>query len=140
MIEFAPVEDIPGAVFAPDAGQEYRVVVAVGEAGEEGKPPTGLLKAARLYNLLEAHGALGGHQIVAVVYGGAVPAVVAGDPACAKPQIDALAAAGITVAVCGQALVRQGFKPADIVPGVRLDVSAVTTLTTLQIEGYALIP
>lgn len=139
MIEFAPVEDISGAGFAPDAGHEYRVVVAVGEGGKDGQPPAGFVKAARLYNLLEAHGALGGHHIVAMVQGGAVPAVIAGNAACARAEIDALTAAGITVAVCGQALLRQGFKPADIVPGVRLDVSAVTTLATLQIEGYALI-
>ncbi|MDE2569880.1 MAG: DsrE family protein [Sphingomonadales bacterium] len=136
MIEFAQVRDVPGAVNPPNAGHEYRVVVAVGEGGD---PPRGFLKAGRLYNLLETHGALGGHHIVAVVYGSAVPSVIADNSACARAAIDQLNAAGITVAVCSQAVVDQGFRPKDIVAGVRLDVSAVTTLATLQVEGYALI-
>lgn len=139
MIEFAQVHDIPGATNPPNAGHEYRVVVSVGEAGSNGQPPAGFVKAGRLYNLLEAHGALGGHHIVAVVHGSAVPSVIAGNAACAKAAIDALSAAGVTVAACGQALVRQGFAPGQLTEGVRLDVSAVTTLATLQVEGYALI-
>jgi hypothetical protein len=32
------------------------------------------------------------------------------------------------------------IEPADIDPDVQIDVSALTTLATLQLRGYALIP
>ncbi|WP_338466375.1 DsrE family protein [Novosphingobium sp. ZN18A2] len=139
MIEFAPVHDVPGAGNAPDPGHEYRVVVSVSQPGSGGQPPAGLVKAARLCNLLEKHGATDGNHIVAIVHGAAVPSVISGDAACAQLQVEALRAAGIMVAVCSQALAGQGFKPAQLLDGVRIDVSALTTLATLQIEGYALI-
>ncbi len=56
------------------------------------------------------------------------------------PLIARLRAAGVTVSVCSQALHAQSIKATEVAPGVRLDVSALTTLANLQLRGYALIP
>jgi intracellular sulfur oxidation DsrE/DsrF family protein len=56
------------------------------------------------------------------------------------PLIARLRAAGVTVSVCSQALHAQSIRADEVAPGVRLDVSALTTLANLQLRGFALIP
>jgi intracellular sulfur oxidation DsrE/DsrF family protein len=56
------------------------------------------------------------------------------------PLIARLRAAGVTVSVCSQALHAQSIRADEVAPGVRLDVSALTTMANLQLRGYALIP
>ena len=50
-----------------------------------------------------------------------------------------LNAAGVRVDVCSQALT--GFKIGqdEVMPGIQVDLSALTTLTTLELQGYALL-
>ncbi|WP_288046463.1 DsrE family protein [Sphingomonas sp.] len=49
-------------------------------------------------------------------------------------------AAGVVVAVCGQALQAHKYAVKDVAPGVRVDVSAMTTMANLQLRGWALLP
>jgi intracellular sulfur oxidation DsrE/DsrF family protein len=88
-------------------------------------------------------------DIVAIVHGPATPSILQnaayGRKAGGKPNpnlelLTKLKAAGVTVAVCDQALHGQGFQSEDVVQEVRIDVSALTTLATLQLKGWALIP
>ncbi|MCP6134148.1 DsrE family protein, partial [Klebsiella pneumoniae] len=54
--------------------------------------------------------------------------------------IAALKRAGVSVRVCSQALVGNGIAPVTVDKAVEVDVSALTTMATLQIRGWALIP
>ena len=49
-------------------------------------------------------------------------------------------AAGVSVRVCGQAVAKWGIARSEILPGVQVDLSAMTTLVTLQLKGYAFLP
>ncbi len=51
-----------------------------------------------------------------------------------------LHAAGVELFVCGQALGHQGFTAADVGPGVRLTLSALTKREELQAAGYGSVP
>ena len=88
-------------------------------------------------------------DIVAIVHGPATPSIVKNAAFGRKAEgkanpnlelITKLQAAGVTVAVCDQALHGQGFQQEEVATGVRIDVSALTTLATLQLRGWALIP
>lgn len=142
----APVEN-PGE--KPDPAVDYKVVMSVTKAGEAGAPPPALEKAARLANLLAQSGVPASHRhIVVVLHGPATMAVLtpAGMTARGKganPSEDLIAqlkAAGVRVDVCGQALAGAKIARGEVLPDVQVDLSALTTLSTLQLKGYALIP
>lgn len=142
----APVEN-PGE--RPDPALDYRVVMTVTQAGEDGAPPPALEKAARLANLLAQSGVPTPHRhIVVVLYGPATVAVLneAGLKArgkAANPSarlIAELTEAGVSVRVCGQALAGAKIARSEVLPEVQVDLAALTTLSTLQLRGYALLP
>ncbi len=87
-------------------------------------------------------------HIVVIISGPATTAVlneaglkargVAANPSA--PLIAALTAAGVSVHVCGQALAGAKIARNEVLPEIQVDLSALTTLTTLQLQGYALVP
>lgn len=107
-------------------------------------------KVARLLNLLERDSirpAPG--DIVVIVHGAATPIVTNSTAYAAKTRaasnpnlelIEKLREAGVTVAVCSQALHANRISVKELAPGIRIDLSAMTTLTALQLRGWALIP
>lgn len=54
--------------------------------------------------------------------------------------LDELIKAGVKVYVCGQSYNAHGYSEQELRPGVHEALSAMTELTVLQQEGYALIP
>lgn len=135
----------------PDPKLDYRVVFDITKAASDPARPNRSLEAvARFLNLLAADGVrpAPGH-IVAIVHGPATPAIAnhgayarkTGQPV--NPNlalIERLRAAGVVVAVCGQAMQGNGIVASEVAPGIRIDVSALTTLANLQLRGWALIP
>lgn len=140
-----------GAAQRPDPELDYRVVFDVTKAASDpAKPNRSLEAAARFLNLLAADGVrpAPGH-IVAIVHGPATLAIASNDAysrmtgQSVNPNlalIEQLRAAGAIVAVCSQAMQGQGLTTRAVAPGVRIDVSALTTLANLQLRGWALIP
>lgn len=141
-----PVEN---AGVRPDPAIDYKVVMDVTEAGEAGSPPPALDRAARLANLLAQSGVPADHRhIVAVLHGAATSAVLNAAGLKARGQtsnpsaalIAKLTEAGVEVHVCGQALAGARIGRSEVLPQVQVDLSALTTLSTLQLRGYALLP
>ena len=56
------------------------------------------------------------------------------------PLIAELKRAGVDFAVCGQAVAEHGFQYEWIDKGVTLALSALTTITDLEHDGYVLMP
>lgn len=143
---FAPVEN-PGE--PPDAALDYKVVLIATQAGENGESIPTLERTARLVNLLALSGVPADHRhVVVILYGPATTAVLTeaggkardlGPNPSAEP-IAKLIAAGVSVRVCGQALAAGGIARSEVLPAVQVDLSALTTVATLQLNGYALIP
>ena len=140
-----------GALERPDPALHYRVVFPVTKASADpAKPNASLERVARFLNLLAADGAhVKPGEIVAILYGPATQ-IVTNDTVYAaqtkapnNPNIALIAklkAAGVVVAVCGQALRAHKYEGKDVAPGVRVDVSAMTTMANLQLRGWALLP
>ena len=132
-------------------GLRYRLVFNVTKAAAPpDKVNPSLDKVARLLNLLDRDNirpAPG--DIVVIVHGAATPIVTNSAAYAAKTQaklnpnlelIAKLRDAGVTVAVCSQALHANRISAKQLAPAVRIDLSAMTTLAALQLRGWALIP
>ncbi|MBD8874477.1 DsrE family protein [Rhodanobacter sp. DHB23] len=141
---------VPHAAFLPDRNATYKVVFAMTRASD--KPDQvnpALERVARTVNLYAASGVPLAHlKFVAIAYGPATALVL--DDAhyrakfgVANPNLAAIAQlrkAGITLAVCGQAVAENHFEDAWVAQDVEVALSALTTITGLQQQGYALMP
>lgn len=145
-----PIVPAPDAGNQPDPALRYRVVFNITKAPDDpAKPNPAIVKVARFLNLLatlNVRPAAG--DIVAIVHGPATPLVMTDAAYRAKfkvanpnlPLIAALKAVGAQVHVCSQALHGQGIAKEAVATDVQVDLSALTTLATLQLRGFALIP
>lgn len=141
----------PGALERPDKALRYKVLFSITQAaGGPTRTNANLDKVARFMNLLAEDGVRPAQgDVVAIFHGAATPAVMS-DAAykarfngTANPNlelIDRLRKAGVSVRVCSQALAGNDIPVKDVVPGVEVDVAALTTMASLQLRGYALIP
>lgn len=144
---FVPV---PEGKERPVPARDYKVVFEVAEgAHDPAKPLEGLQRVARLVNLLAAEGVPASHRhIVAVLDAAATEAIMTDKAFAARHSgasnpnvklIEELAAAGVSVRVCGQAMAGHKITPDQVIPSVEIDLSALTTVANKQLEGYALI-
>lgn len=146
---FGTVNEVPYAVERPDAKMEYKIVI---EVISDNPKPAALHeffeKAAAVVNL---H-ALGGvpakkMHVVMVIHGPAAQYIVDnvryqqkfGTDNPNLPLFTALKEAGVKIFVCGQSLIKRKIDPATIAPEISVALSAITTVTTYQLKGYALL-
>lgn len=141
---------VPHAANRPDPHLRYRVIFSVTKpAAAPAAVNPSLDKVARFLNLLGSEGirpAKG--DVVVIVHGGATPLVLSDQAyrartGVANPNIALvreLASAGVAVHVCAQALHGQKISEADVAPNIVVDLSALTTIATLQLKGWALMP
>ena len=136
-----------------DPAVRYRVAFPATRAAATPRDTLPALeRAARFLNLLSAAGKRAAPGDVVVVISGPATTAVLNDAAWRLrypeggasnpdlPLIRALREAGATVSVCSQALHGQKIMSTEVDASVRQDLSAMTTLATLQAQGYALIP
>ena len=147
---FGAFTPLPQAQEQPDPTRDYKVVFDIsGAAKTVDQVNPGLDRVARLVNMLAAGGVPAEKRRIALVVHGGATDSVASDAAYAKRHegrknpntalIAALQAAGVSVRICGQAMNARGFQPADLAPGVQVDLAALMTTTHLQLDGYALV-
>lgn len=148
---YGAIAPMPDARERPDHSVRYRVLFSVTKAAASpDQVNPSLEKVARFLNLLGAdHVSPKAGDVVVIMHGPATPLVMA-DAAYIErtktaknpnlPLIAALRAAGVSVRVCSQALVGSKIDPAQVEKGVEIDVSALTTIATLQLRGWVLIP
>jgi len=141
---------LPHAAFKPNPAATYKIVFAMTLAARKpDQVDPALDHVARAVNLYVAAGVPLRHlKFVAIAYGPAT--TLALDNAhyealfhVPNPNLDLIAKlrkAGVVVAVCGQAVAEHHFEYAWIAHGVKVALSALTTITSLQQQGYALMP
>ncbi|GAB3779047.1 DsrE family protein [Dyella agri] len=144
------IHPVPNAAYMPDRNATYKVVFAMTKPSD--KPDQvnpALERVARAVNLYTTSGVPLSHlKFVAIAYGPATALVL--DDAhyrakfgVANPNLAAIAQlrkAGVSVAVCGQAVIENHFEDAWVAKDVEVALSALTTITELQQQGYALMP
>lgn len=148
---YGAIAPLTGNETRAEPGLRYRLVFNVTKAAATpDKVNPSLDKVARLLNLLgrdKIRPAPG--DLIVIVHGTATPIVANSTAYGAKtkarlnPNLELMAKlreAGVTVAVCSQALHAHRISAKQLAPGVRVDLSAMTTLAALQLRGWALIP
>lgn len=147
---YGKISPVPGAANLPDRSLGYRVIFSVTMAADTpAKVSPSLEKVARFLNLLASEGVRSRQtDVVVILHGPATPAVLTdaaylsryGIPNPNLPLVRALRSTGATVHVCGQALAAQNIDRRAISPDVITDLSAMTTIATLQLKGWVLLP
>lgn len=148
---YGAITPVEGAAERPDRSLRYRVLFSLTKAAASpDKVNPSLEKVARFLNLLGANGVRPAPgDVVVIIYGPATPIVVDDNVHATKTGnaanpnfalIGALERAGVSVRVCSQALLGNKIDPAQVEHGIEIDVSALTTMATLQLRGWALIP
>lgn len=146
---FGAITPMPDAAVPPDKGVRYRTLFNITKAPSESDTLNlSLDKVARYVNLLGSAGVRPrAGDIVVIIHGPATPLVMNEAAYRARfgvsnPNSELLARlkeAGVEVHVCGQALAAQKIDHSNVNPQVTIDLSAMTTLSTLQLKGWALI-
>ena len=145
---YGKIHILPGAAYQPQAGQTYKVVFSLTKAPKSpGEVNPALDHVARTVNLYASAGVPLDHlKFVAVAAGPAT--ALALDNAHYRsaygvenpnlPLIAQLKKAGVDVVVCGQAVAEHDYQYDWIDKSVTVALSALTTITTLEHDGYAL--
>lgn len=141
---------LPQAAYQPDRQATYKVVFSLSkESGKPAEVNPALERVARTVNMYAASGVpMAQLKFVAIASGPATALVLDDEHYRAKfgmanpnlPVIAQLRKAGVDVAVCGQAVAESHFQNEWIAKDVTLALSALTTITELQQQGYALMP
>lgn len=146
---YGSVWEIPNAAEKPDKRTEYRILVDITNQAE--KPDTLNLYLEAVATLLNLHGSAGvpanKMKVVVVIHKMATFSILNQEKYRQKfktdnpnlPLISELSNAGVQFFVCGQNLIRGKLTESDLTPEVKIATSALTTLTSYQLKGYALI-
>lgn len=145
---YGKIHYLPHAAYKPDPAATYKVVFALTAASRMTNAVNPALDhVARTVNIYVAAGVPLDHlKFVAVAYGPATSLAL--DNAhyeamfhVPNPNLRLIAElrkAGVDVAVCGQAVAEHHFQYAWVAHDVTVALSALTTVTGLQHQGYAL--
>ena len=145
-----PARDVPGAHEMPDPAIVHKVVFDMATANPKGADVHPMLQAvARYVNTLAKTGVPAANRKIAVVFHqGSTDYVLKNDIYKARHEgqdnpnakmIEALRTAGVDFRLCGQASLARKIVAADMMPGIELDLWALTTIIALQQQGYILI-
>lgn len=145
---FGIVSTVPDATVIPDPTMEYKIVVDVMSGGEDHSEVFfSMNNVARMINLHAMAGVPKENlDVVVAIHNVAIWASL-NDEAHQKrfgvmnphtPLIKELVDYGVKVVVCGQSLIKREIPKEMLIPGIEVATSALTTLTTYQLQGYAL--
>lgn len=147
--EFGATLPVEGATPLP-ADAQFSVVFDVSESAEPGEINRTLNSAARFLNMHARAGVdPAAMRIAIVVHGRAVrdmtnaaayAATHDGAENANAAAITALAAHNVTIHVCGQSAGYYEVSAADLLPGVQMELSAMTAHALLQQQGFTLNP
>jgi len=142
--EYGKIAAVEGAEKLP-AGVKFKVAMDSTKRGEDGKVNAVFERTARFLNMHVAAGVpVENIKLAVVVHGSAVLDVAnnarygAENPSTELVRL--LQAHGVTFYVCGQAAAYHKVGVADLLPGVKMSISAMTTHALLQQQGYTLNP
>ncbi|MEM9533959.1 MAG: DsrE family protein [Pseudomonadota bacterium] len=141
--QFGPVAKVPNHRVSADS--VFKVAFDVADAGRPGSVNRRLESAARFLNMHATAGVPAENLSVAIVVHGAAALDLTTDERYGQananaPLIKALTDAGVSIELCGQTAAYREIKPRDLLPGVKMALSAMTAHARLQQNEYTLNP
>lgn len=147
---YGKIHYVADAAYQPQADATYKIVFALTKGAKSSDQVNPSLDhVARAVNLYVAAGVPLDHlKFVAVASGPATSLAVDNAHYRARFGVDnpnlkligELRKAGVDVGVCAQAVAEHHFKYGSVSDKVTLTLSGLTTVTTLEHKGYALMP
>lgn len=144
---FGGAYSLPHAAEQPDASKAYKVIFDVTKgAAKPSQVNPGVFHVAKAVNIMVSAGVPLSHlHFVAILHGKATVSVLDNAHYKAKFGIDnpnialfkALRQAGVTVDVCGQAMLKEHYQLAWANPYVKPALSGLSTLIIYGNQGYA---
>jgi intracellular sulfur oxidation DsrE/DsrF family protein len=141
--------DIPGAMEKPDPRLVYRILYDVSAPNrDKAAAHQTLRRAASLMNAMAANGVRPRPGDIAIVVHGAPDSNLLtdaahikrfGTPNPSRLLIEELAAAGVSVRLCGQSYLARGYARDELMPEVQLDLMAMMTIANLMAQGYGVV-
>jgi len=144
---YGQILELENVDIKPDPNMEYKIVIEL--VFDMDKPKRASFYATNVARLINLH-AVGGvkkkNLHVAVVIHAAATNTVINNEAYQKkyeednPYLDLykeLSEAGVELIVCGQSLMMFRNETKDVVPQVKIATSALTAVSTYQLNGYA---
>lgn len=146
---YGGVYDLPDADQKIDPTLVYNIVVDVGKASDKPEDMNRSLdNVARLLNLHAMAGVPKDKMhVVVVLHGGAAFTVKNNEEYRKQYSVDnpnvelykELIDAGVEIVVCGQTVVVRKIDKNKMVPSIQIASSMITTMTTYQLKGYAVL-
>ena len=147
---YGKIHALPQAAYLPQKGITYKVVFALTKpAKTPDQVNPSLDRVARTVNLYVAAGVpLDRLKFVAVAYGEATPLALNDEQYRVKfgisnpnlPLVKLLRKAGVDIAVCGQAVPEHQYEYEWVDSSITTALSSLTAITTLEQQGYVLMP
>ncbi len=146
---YGGIFEVPDAVEKPDPTLDYKIVIELATGSD--KPDVfnaSLHNIARLVNLHVSGGVPKEKLNVVVAIHGEAAYTVMNNEAhkdkykTANPNLELykeLSDAGVKFFICGQSLIARDIDRTRMVPEVKIATSMLTTLTTYQLKGYAVL-
>ncbi len=146
---YGGIFDIPYAEEKPDPTLDYKIIIEVERLIEYPDSVNWALNnVARLLNLHVMAGVKPEKlHVVLVIHAGAAFIVMNNEAYKARYKVnnpnlilfDELEKAGVKMVVCGQSLIARKIDRMKLVPQVKIASSMLTTLTSYQLKGYAVL-
>ncbi len=147
--EFGQIADVKSEQPIPD-GAVFKVRFDVGKGADAGKMNRQLQTVARFINMHVAAGMSEDNiQLAVVLHGKGATDVTRDEYYSTRHEhaqnanaalVEALAAKNVRFYVCGQTAAYYDIDNEDLLPGVKMSLSALTAHAVLNGEGYALNP
>ena len=146
---YGGIFEVPDAVEKPDPTLDYKIVIELTTGSEKpGVFNASLNNIARLINLHVVGGVPKEKlHVVVAIHGEASYSVMNNEAyrdtyKTTNPNLDLykeLSDAGVKFFICGQSLIAREIDRTKMVPEVKIATSMLTTLTTHQLMGYAVL-
>jgi intracellular sulfur oxidation DsrE/DsrF family protein len=143
------INDIPFATVKADPSLDYNIVIDImTSAAQPDKVNPSLDNVARLLNLHAVAGVPADKMhVVLAVHNESANALMNNEAYKKKYNVDnpnlklleELHNAGVKITVCGQSLLKRNIDHKTLAPQVEVAVSMLTTVTTYQLKGYAVL-
>lgn len=146
---YGAIADAPMADLKPDPSLTYNIVVDLATSDEDKTAVSfSVNQLARLINLHVMGGVPKENlNVVVAVHGGAIWTIMNDELYFEKfgvanphtPLYKELLDNGVRVVVCSQSMFKRKIAKDQLIPGLEVATSALTTLTQYQLMGYALL-
>jgi intracellular sulfur oxidation DsrE/DsrF family protein len=145
---FGQVLEVPSVDYGIDPKLSYKLVIDVMQSPNPDSVNEGLLNGARIINLHAAAGVTPKKLSVVFVLHNVAAFTLTSNEAYRKKYgkdnpnialIKAIQDAGARVTICGQTMQKRGIAREALLPNVQVGISALTTISTLQQQGYTIL-